>query len=131
MLAVALGILGETENRYSGIPTMRRELAQAGMPEPEFRDDRGTFAVCFRKTAEASKAEPATVQIGGTPEEKLLHFCAVPRTRREIAKFLGIKSVPYAVTTYVTPLVEKGLLTLSLPEKPRSPKQRYTAVQRK
>lgn len=131
VLAVAMEILGETENRYSGIPTMRRELAQAGMPEPEFRDDRGTFVVCFRKAAEAVHAEPAAVLTSGTPEENLLRFCAVPRTRQEIAKFLGIKSVAYAVTTYVNPLVGKGLLALSLPEKPRSPKQRYTAVQPK
>lgn len=131
VLAVAMEVLGETENRYSGIPTMRRELAQAGLPEPEFRDDRGTFVVCFRKTEETLKAEPVITHIGETTDEKLLRFCAVPRSRQEIAKFLGIKSVPYAVTTYVTPLVEKELLALSLPEKPRSPKQRYTTTQPK
>ena len=49
VLAVAMEVLGETENRYSGIPTMRRELEQAGMAAPEFRDERGTFVVCFRK----------------------------------------------------------------------------------
>lgn len=49
VLAVAMEALGETENRYSGIPTMRRELKQAGMPPPEFRNERGTFVVCFRK----------------------------------------------------------------------------------
>lgn len=130
MLVAAMEVLGETENRYSGIPTMRRELAQAGMPEPEFRDERGTFVVCFRKAGEAPKMEPVTTHGDRTPDERLLSFCAVPRTRQEIAKFLGIKSVPYAVTTYVTPLVEKGLLSLSLPEKPRSPKQRYIATER-
>lgn len=49
VLAVALEVLRETENRYSGIPTMRRELSQADMPAPEFRDERGTFVVCFRR----------------------------------------------------------------------------------
>ena len=112
-------------------PTMRRELEKAGMAEPEFRNDHGTFVVCFRKSAKASHPEPVTVPGGDTPEERLLQFCAVPRTRQEIAKLLGIKSVPYAVTTYVTPLVEKGLLSLSLPTKPRSPKQRYSTVQQK
>lgn len=130
VLAVAMEVLGETENRYSGIPTMRRELARAGLPEPEFRDERGTFVVCFRKGKQTVRnEEPDTVYDYDTTDENLLHFCAIPRTRREIAEFLGIKSVAYAVTTYVTPLVEKGLLTLSLPEKPRSPKQRYTAKQ--
>lgn len=131
MLVAAMEVLGETENRYSGIPTMRRELKEAGMPEPEFRDERGTFVVCFRKAAQALQPQSGQLeQYGGTAEGKLLQFCSVPRTRQEIAKFLGIKSVPYAVTTYVTPLVEKGLITLSLPEKPRSPKQRYTAKSR-
>ena len=129
VLAVAMEVLGKTENRYSGIPTMRRELAQAGMPEPEFRDERGTFVVCFRKGKQTTqKEDPDIIYDYGTADENLLHFCTIPRTRREIAEFLGIRSVPYAVTTYVTPLVEKGLLTLSLPEKPRSPKQRYTAA---
>lgn len=126
VLAVAMEVLGETENRYSGIPTIRRELAQAAMPEPEFRDERGTFVVCFRKGAEASKAEPAAAPAGETSEEKLLRFCAVPRTRQEIAEFLRIKSVPYAIKTHVMPLVEQGRITLALPEKPKSPKQRYT-----
>ncbi|MBO5034597.1 MAG: putative DNA binding domain-containing protein [Oscillospiraceae bacterium] len=126
VLAVAMEVLGETENRYSGIPTMRRELVRAGMPEPEFQDERGTFVVCFRQETETSKIDSAALEY--TAEEKLLHFCAVPRSRQEIAKFLNIKSVAYAVTTYVTPLVEKGLLTLSLPDRPRSPKQRYTAA---
>jgi len=130
VLAVAIEALGETENRYSGIPTMRRELAQAGMPEPEFRDERGTFVVCFRKGDQTSIQEaagPAAARDAGTVEEKLLRFCAVPRSRQEIADFLGITSVPYAIKTHVMPLVEQGLIILSLPEKPRSPRQRFTA----
>lgn len=128
VLAVAMEVLGETENRYSGIPTMRRELEQAGMPEPEFRDEHGTFVVCFRKAKPLQATEPDTEYGYGTTAENLLRFCAVPRTRQEIAAFLGIKSVPYAIKAHVNPLVEQGLIALSLPERPRSPKQRYTAV---
>ncbi len=122
VLAVAMEVLNETENRYSGIPTMRRELQQARMPAPEFKEERGGFLVCFRKTL---KAKAETPSIGA---EKLLQFCKTPRTRQEIANFLGIKSVAYAVTTHVAPLVEQGLITLSVPEKPRSPKQQYTTT---
>ena len=127
VLAVAMEALGETENRYSGIPTMRRELEQAGMPEPEFRDERGTFVVCFRKPGKGPQdRECFDGHNLDAVTEPLLAFCSVPRTRQEIAAFLNIKSVAYAVKTHVMPLVEQGLLTLSLPEKPRSPKQRYT-----
>lgn len=131
VLVVAMEILGETENRYSGIPTIRRELAQAGMDEPEFRNEGGTFVVCFRKGAKAPRpqAQVSTAEQGsGTAEEKLLRFCEVPRTRQEIAAFLGIQSVPYAIKTHVMPLVAQGRIALSLPEKPKSPKQKYTTT---
>ena len=36
VLANALEVLRITENRYSGIPTIRREMKQAHHPEPEF-----------------------------------------------------------------------------------------------
>lgn len=135
VLAVAMEALGETENRYSGIPTIRRELALSGMPEPEFREERGTFVVCFRRaaqapgpksTAEAAKQQDNAAPQGNTVEERLLQFCAVPRSRQEIVDFLGVKSLSYAMATYVAPLVAQGKITLSLPEKPRSSKQRYT-----
>lgn len=121
-LVVAMEILGETENRYSGIPTIRRELKKAQMPPPEFREERGSFVVCFRKS-EISAQPPIN-----SADQRLLLFCHTPRSRQEIAEFLGIKSIPYAIRAHVTPLVDQGLIVLSIPEKPRSPKQRYTAV---
>ncbi len=129
VLAVAMEVLGETENRYSGIPTIRRELERAGMAEPEFRDERGTFVVCFRKTPRASQPQNTKNTTGKnnrSTEKNLLNFCMTPRTRQEIANFLDIKSVPYAVKAHVIPLVEQGLIALSIPEAPRSPRQRYT-----
>ena len=46
VLATALEVLDVTENRYSGIPTIRRELKEHGLPAPEFRNERGEFTVC-------------------------------------------------------------------------------------
>ena len=43
VLAAALEVLGITENRYSGIPTIRREFARYGMEAPEFTDVRGSI----------------------------------------------------------------------------------------
>lgn len=84
VLAVAMELLGETKNRYSGIPIMRRESAKAGMPEPEFREEQGTFVACFLRAAQELKphgTEPITEKPGGTAEKNLLYFCGVPRTR--------------------------------------------------
>ena len=55
----------------------------------------------------------------------LLLFCKTPRTRKEICEYLGLTSVTYAIQTHVMPLVEKGLMKLSIPDKPKSSKQLY------
>lgn len=126
VLASALEILGVTENRYSGIPTMRRALAGAGLPEPVFQDTRGSFLVEFYKMREDGQEQPDRL----TEEEKsLLIFCRTPRTRREICDYLGLSSTTYAIQRHVTPLVEKGFICLSIPEKPSSPRQLYFAAQ--
>ena len=122
VLASALEILGVTENRYSGILTMRRALAGAGLPEPVFQDTRGSFLVEFYKMREDGQEQPDRL----TEEEKsLLIFCRTPRTRREICDYLGLSSTTYAIQRHVMPLVEKGFICLSIPEKPSSPRQLY------
>jgi predicted HTH transcriptional regulator len=47
-LANILELLDVTENRYSGIPTIRSECRMAGLPAPVFGVHRGEFKVTFR-----------------------------------------------------------------------------------
>ncbi len=125
VLATALEVLGITENRYSGIPTIRREMAEYGLREPEFLDERGSFIVRFYKE---NKEEQDTRQYQDEEVKNLLIFCRTPRTRKEICEFLGLTSVTYAIQTHIMPLVEQGLIRLSIPEKPKSTKQLYYSV---
>lgn len=43
----------------------------------------------------------------------------------EISDYLGLNSVTYAIQTRVMPLVERGIIKMSIPEKPKSPKQLF------
>ena len=49
MIASGLKVLKVTENRYSGIPTIRRTMEECGLPNPIFLDERGSFVVKFLK----------------------------------------------------------------------------------
>ncbi len=121
VLATALEVLGATENRYSGIPTIRKELKKNGLPEPLFEDQRGQFSVTFFNT---SDNHPAKAELDDKASG-LIEFCRTPRTRQEIADYLGLSSISYAIKDYVMPLVDNGLIKLSIPDRPRSPKQLY------
>jgi len=122
VLAAALEVLGITENRYSGIPTIRRAMDEYGLREPEFLEERGSFVVRFYKEP-VNKAGRMLEQ--NDEVKNLLLFCKTPRTRKEICDYLGLSSVTYAIQRHVMPLVEEGLIRLSIPEKPSSQKQLY------
>ncbi len=125
VLATALELMGITENRYSGIPTIRRELKRYGLPEPVFSDKRGQFSVKFYKAGALADTKGDPGEKLSNMAEQLIAFCRTPRTRQEIADYLGMKSVSYAVNTYVMPLVRTGKIKLALPNIPQSPKQKY------
>ena len=55
----------------------------------------------------------------------LLEFCKKPRTRKEIAEYLDIETIFYAMKNYVQPLVDSGELELTIPEKPKSRNQKF------
>lgn len=120
VLASALEVMHITENRYSGIPTIRMEMDRYQLEQPEFVDERGIFIVrLYHKTKEKTEA------IHTEEAMDLILFCRTPRTRKEICEYLGLSSVTYAIQKHVLPLVEAGQLKMSLPDKPKSPRQLY------
>ena len=121
VLATALETMSITENRYSGIPTIRREMSLRGLPMPQFEEKRGSFVV----TLFGERTQPVTKAID---DGDILSFCSTPRTRQEIADFLGIKSVAYVMKTYIAPLINANKIALSNPEHPKSPNQKYTSI---
>lgn len=119
-LAGAMEVTKDTENRFSGIPTVRREMELAGLPQPVFENKRGVFKVTLYKCAIATPAgEPMTIQ------DEILVFCQVPRTRAELTKRFVKIGKTYLFTSYVNKLVAQGELQLGLPLAPRSKHQTY------
>ena len=73
-LANMLELLNITENRYSGIPTMRRECLTAGLPAPDFSVKHGEFKVLMRN---------GYLNDSDSIEDSILAFCEIPRSRSE------------------------------------------------
>ncbi len=124
-----------TENHLSpfGISSMCQAMEARGLPAPVFENHRDEFVVTLynRKGLLAGRAIdgalPRTYGTG-TPAENLLEFCRTARSRKEIADFLGINTIFYVMAHYVTPLVEKGLLGMTIPDKPKSRNQKYFTI---
>lgn len=128
LLVTAMETLGKTENRYSGIPTIRYAMKKMALPDPLFFDSRGTFKVVLYHKNDIEKRQPVVQpdnQQEIADEKGLLEFCRIPRSRSEIIKFLEIASGQYALRRYLDPLLQAGAIVRTLPDAPRSPKQKY------
>ncbi len=129
-LANAMEITEDTENRFSGIPTVRRAMKNAGLPQPLFESKRGVFkATLFNSFGDDNLATHNANEnkrlSALTLEEKILDFCKTSRTRDEIANRFPNLTRTYLFTKYVSDLVASGQLTLGIPDKPKSSRQTY------
>ncbi len=115
-----LGFLNVTENRYSGIPTMRKACSEAKLPMPEFVDRHGEFNVTFRNNIFEQKGKLDKSDM----RKAVLEFCSIPRSRNEMIEFTGLSRY-YTMSAIVQPLIDQGLLAQTMPDKPKSPKQKY------
>lgn len=119
-LANILELLNITENRYSGIPTIRYELKKAGLQEPVFTVKRGEFQVEFKNNI----YQNIQYKDSYNSSNSILTFCETPRSRKELVEFTGLSQY-YMMTKLIQPLVDEGKLKLTIPNKPKSSKQKY------
>lgn len=122
-LATMSEFLLNTENRYSGIPTIRREMKEAGLPAPIFINQRNEFVVILYNTPQMD-SDIGKVKSKDSAKN-LLEFCKVPRSRKEITEYLEINTTFFVMKNYVQPLVDAGKLQLTIPDKPRSRNQKF------
>ncbi|MBQ9110196.1 MAG: AAA family ATPase, partial [Oscillospiraceae bacterium] len=94
-----------------------------GLPAPIFSVRHGSFVVTFKNDFYKSNL----MTEGGHSASEIVKFCEIPRTRDELQKFTGYSKY-YTMSKIVQPLIESGVLQLTMPEKPKSPYQKYVAA---
>ena len=93
--------------------------------------DTGDDAEDYESQSEREERAEEKPQDTAYDPKGLLVFCQEPRTRKEVVEYLEISSAQYALHKYLDPLVKCGAIRLTIPEKPKSPKQKYVAAARK
>jgi ATP-dependent DNA helicase RecG len=62
-------------------------------------------------------------------QNRILSFCVVPRSKAEIVSHCGYKDRHSFTVHYLQPLLDAGLIQMTIPNKPRSRSQRYVSTQ--
>lgn len=135
-IANALEILGETKNRYSGIPTVINLMNEYGLPAPEFVSEKGIFRVTLYNNIHRTEKMNAPFWVNENryvygEEAEILEFCSQPRRRSDIERlFQGRMTIAYVMTKYIHPMIADGRIRLTIPDKPKSKNQMYIRADR-
>ena len=60
---------------------------------------------------------------------QVLKFCQEPHKSSEIMSLIGLKHWKTFQANYLKPLLQQGLLAMTIPEKPTSSKQQYITTE--
>ena len=107
-----------------------------GSPAPRFKtDDNRTYFVSYF-LAHPLAVSKETAQVGTKPgpsrdqvTAQVLNFCQEPRKSSELMELIGLKHWKTFQANYLKPLLQQGLLAMTIPEKPTSSKQRYVTTE--
>jgi ATP-dependent DNA helicase RecG len=109
-------------------------MEKAELPPPVFENKRGVFKVTlYNERREDNTISAHTLlRIGrlkgmGDISESILSFCETPRSRDELITLTGFSRY-YTMSKIVQPLIDDGKLRLTMPDKPKSPRQMYVRV---
>ncbi len=139
----------EIIERYgSGIHRMLDACAAAGLPEPVFEESTGGFLMAFRKPAGIARASGEATALDEAQEGAVtpqaprkhpastpqvlatIHACKGEKTRGDLQSALSLRDREHFRREYLNPALDAGLLELTIPDKPRSPRQKYRLTNR-
>ena len=80
---------------------------------------------CDKWTSGQADAPAVMIKLDAQRLTELLTYCQEPKTRTELQEFCGIHSREYFTNNILNPLLETGRLLRTIPDKPKSPNQKY------
>ncbi|RVU35688.1 transcriptional regulator [Rheinheimera riviphila] len=127
-----------TEGRATGIPKILKEMTTNGSPAPKFETDDDRLSFVIRLPRHPLSLGPVitgwevtgevTGEVAGevTGEvERVLRVMSGEMSRQQIQSALGLKGDDHFRTAYLKPALLAQVIVMTLPDIPRSSKQRY------
>jgi len=139
-------LIGVGEHAGSGVPEIlevwKNEKLDPPFVEEQFgptRPDRTTLTLPLVSSNLGTQTEgippvipPAIPPVDATDEglsvdDKIVKFCAEAKSIREIMEYLGYKDKK-TVRKYLHPLIDSGRISMTIPENPNTPNQKYVSI---
>lgn len=144
LIAQAFYDMGMIEQYGSGIKRVIDACLEAGLPEPEFENFSGGFQIMFKPTAQVTaqvKAHEGVQEVQVTPHEgtksapsrhqvEILHMCLKDSFLVDLMRIVGRSDRTKFRNQLLNPLLESGLIEMTIPDKPTSRLQKYRLTEK-
>jgi ATP-dependent DNA helicase RecG len=118
MIAKPMFLARYAEKAGTGILDMIARCREAGLPSPEFRQSGGQFVQILGRLTSGITTEVTT-------EVRLVQALVGEMTRQQLKQALALKNDEHFRKAYLQPALEAGLIEMTIPDKPRSSRQKY------
>jgi len=121
--------IGLADELGSGVKNVTKYLKIYSGGEPEFiEEDIFKQILPIKEQRGTESTHQDTHQdIHQDKAQELREFCKTPRSRVEMQEFLGLKDKNNFKNNYLIPMIEKGMIEMTIPDKPTSRNQKYVA----
>ena len=119
-----------SEKSGRGVPRIVKAYGQEVF---EFKDNAIVVTIPFNRLdlgTDTQATTQVTTQVGdkeGLIFERIISFCDVPRSTKEITEHLGFKERKSA-TRYIRKLLDQGRIAMTNPDNPKSSNQKYITI---
>ena len=118
--------IGLADELGSGVRNMTKYTRIYSGGVPEFKeDDIFRTVIPINLPAQDKAQDKAQDEAQDKIENKIIEFCKKEKTVFEIMSYIGHKNKTRFRRDYIKPLVDRGLLKMTIPEKPTSKYQKY------
>ena len=126
LLAEPMYYKGYIEKAGTGTGDIVEKCLAYGLPKPEYHQDEDFRVVLYRpETVTSDQVSDQVSDQASDQVMRILSLCKSPSTLARIGEVLMMHSRVYIKRKYINPLIESGLLEMTIPDKPTSSQQKY------
>ena len=123
LIAEPMFLARYAEKAGTGILDMIARCREARLPAPEFHQSGGQFVQTLGRPRVGTEVTPEV-----TPEVRLVQVLVGEMTRQQLQRALGLKDDEHFRKAYLQPALDAGLIEMTIPDKPRSSRQKYRST---
>ncbi|MFN4915312.1 MAG: Fic family protein [Sphingomonadales bacterium] len=139
LLANCMFLTGAIERFGTGIPEMYALTAKNGLRLPDFEVDRSFTVTLWRPSATTDHDTDYDTDHDTDHDKKYIDITELPKRllwimkgeigRNELMQILELKHNPTFRENYLDPAIKRGWIEMTIPDKPKSKKQKYRLTQ--